>query len=180
MPRFTGKLLAGALVVASTAIGAAPAGASQEVERPFHSTADGTIDLEPFPDCDFTNFPDVVCDQTIETVFIATHLGKSTNTTTGQVTLHVFQPCTTIDGNTNGVEYDVTTSAVIVAANGDELHATTNVSGCGDGIGLTEPVGTYTIAGGTGRFEGATGGGTISASTIGGAFSNSWTGTITY
>lgn len=177
--RFTGKLLVGALVVAVAASSAVPVGASQDVERPFRSSASGTISIEPFLDCDFSGFPDVVCDQVIETVFIATHLGKSTNTTTGLATLHVFQACTTPDGST-GVRYDVATSAVVVAANGDELYATTSVSGCGDGIGLTEPAGTYTITGGTGRFDGATGAGTVSASTIGELFSNSWTGTITY
>ena len=175
--------VAAAMSFASVApIGATPASAAKGgIDRPFKATANGTIALQEFDDCDFSAFPDVVCDQVIETVFIGTHLGKSTNTTEGKVTLHLgVPPCTTPSGNPNGVEYDVATSAVIVAANGDELYATTNVSGCGDGIGLTEPAGTYTITGGTGRFDGATGGGTVSASTIGEAFSNSWTGTITY
>ena len=180
MSRFNGKLLVGVLIVAATAIGSSPASAKQEVERPFKSTANGTIDVEAFEDCDFGTFPDVVCDQDIETVMKATHLGKSANTTVGLITVHALTPCTTPDGNPDGVLFDVAATAVIVAANGDELYTTNNVSGCGDGVGLTEPTGTYTITGGTGRFEGATGDGELSSSTFGGLISNTYTGTITY
>jgi hypothetical protein len=178
--RFTGKLLVGVLVVAATAIGSSPASAKQEVERPFKATGIGTIEIEVFDDCEFGDFPDVVCDQVIETVVKATHLGKSANTSVGEATIHVFTQCTTPDGNPDGVLFDVTSTAVIVAANGDELYVNQNVSGCGDGIGLSEPTGTYTITGGTGRFEGATGNGELSAATFDGAFSNTYAGTITY
>lgn len=52
----------------------------------------------------------------------------------------------------------------LTAANGDEpfvqYHATTPYP---DATGAIHPVGTFTIVGGTGRFAGATGGGTLAA-----------------
>jgi hypothetical protein len=180
MSRFTGKLLVGVLVVAATAIGSSPASAQQDVERPFKATGIGTIEVEAIPDCADGAFPwIVVCDQDINTVVQATHLGRSANTNVGLVTVDFSQNCMTVDGP-YGVVFEVDSTAVIVAANGDELYVTQNVSGCSDGIGQTKPTGTYTITGGTGRFEGATGNGDLSATTFEGVISNAYTGTITY
>jgi len=181
MRRHTGVLLVSSLVVAVTAIGAVPASAKQQVERPFKATESGTITYV----CDFSNFPDVPCDQEIETVLIGTHLGRSVRTSTGVATLHLGEPpCTTPEG-TFGVPFDVVTDVVVVAANGDEMYAHAEVAGCGDGVGVSEPVGSFTITGGTGRFDGASGGGDVSVTTSGGSplpgpFASSWTGTITY
>ena len=174
-----------AVTVGGVAASVAPAQASSPVERPFKSTSVGTITNEPPPDCELVVLPGpeptLVCDQSIDTVVIATHLGRSTSNATGVLTLFIARPCTTPDGQP-GVEYASTTEQVIVAANGDELFATTSVTGCGDGVGLTEPAGTYSITGGTGRFEGATGEGSVSTSVVSseGSFASSWTGTVTY
>ena len=74
----------------------------------------------------------------------STHLGKLT--TSGQVTLTWTPLGIRIDG-----------SATTVAANGDRLYNT--VSAWSTGPGDSE--GTFVITGGTGRFEGATGSGTV-------------------
>ena len=119
--------------------------------------------------------------------FIGTHMGRSTNTSYGFLTLNFDRPCIT-PSDTEGVEFESIQYVTIVAANGDELTATTEVSGCGDGETPAEPVGTYTITGGTGRFEhGATGSGDL-ASDVGpidpesgaSTLSTNWTGTISY
>ena len=182
MKRHTGTLLVSALVVAVTAIGSVPASASQEVEVPFRATLNGTSSFE----CDFSGLPNpaVPCDFEVETVLIGTHLGRSTMTSTGITTIYLDQPCTTPD-DTVGVQFHSLTDVVVVAANGDELYAVNDVEGCGDGIGVSEPFGTYTITGGTGRFAGASGTGDVSTTTSGGTpdpgpFASSWTGTITY
>ena len=173
----TAAMAAAALTVGGVAASGTPAVASTNVERPFKSMSSGTIVNDP---CDPSQFPTVVCDQTISTTFIATHLGRSSNSATGELTLDFSEPCIAPSGN-GGVSFESTTQHTTVAANGDELYATTAVSGCADvGGGLTEPVGTFTITGGTGRFDGATGGGDISTTVIGDAFASSWTGTISY
>lgn len=60
--------------------------------------------------------------------------------------------------------FDITGSLTLTAANGDQLfvsyHATTPYP---DAAGNFNPSGTFTITGGTGRFAGATGGGSLSA-----------------
>jgi hypothetical protein len=59
---------------------------------------------------------------------------------------------------------DITGDLTLTAANGDELfveyHATTPFP---DATGAIHPQGTFSIVGGTGRFETATGGGVLSA-----------------
>jgi len=92
----------------------------------------------------------------------------------------VRPPCTTPEGNPAGTQLESNTDRTIVAANGDALSVSTTVTGCGDGLGLTEPEGTCTVTGGTGRFAGATGEGDVSSSVLGGSIDTTWTGTLTY
>lgn len=169
-------LAAAALTVGGVAASGTPALASTNVERPFKSMSSGTIINDP---CNLGP-TGAVCDQAISTTFIATHLGRSSNSATGVLTIDFAAPCTPSGGG-NGFLFDSTVQHTVVAANGDELYATTAVSGCADlGGGLTEPVGTYTITGGTGRFSGATGGGDVFTTVIGEAFASTWTGTLSY
>ena len=76
--------------------------------------------------------------------------------------------------------FESSQTQTIVAANGDELTVDTNVAGCADGETAAEPVGTYEITGGTGRFAAATGTGDVVAVALGTSLSNNWTGTISY
>jgi hypothetical protein len=72
---------------------------------------------------------------------------------------------------------------VMVAANGDELHWSYGGGGpLPDANGETHITGTFVIAGGTGRFSGASGGGTVEgvASVVTNIVSLSYRGTITY
>ena len=119
------------------------------------------------------------CDQTIELDRVGTHLGRSTSSGVGAITLYIAEQCTTPSGGP-GTPFESYQAVTIVAANGDQLTANSNVSGCGDGVTVAEPVGTYTITGGTGRFEGATGTGIVAAVALGISLSNTWTGTISY
>lgn len=86
----------------------------------------------------------------------ASHLGKSTEVTTDQV----GNLCTGA----------VTATSVHTAANGDTVRV--EFIGSALPLGPSDPPnmvrfgGNYTITGGTGRFEGATGGGTFSGSAI--------------
>jgi hypothetical protein len=184
MKRLTRTLLVGALVVAAAAITVAPAGAAAGgTDRPFKSTANGTLLLLDDPmmgECDFVSPSFLVCGQELSTDFIGTHLGRSTSTGMGELTIDLSQFCTTPGGNPEGFPIDSVMPVTTVAANGDELYAVTTVSSCVDGIGVTEPTGTYEITGGTGRFHGATGSGDIASSVLGSSISTTWTGTITY
>jgi hypothetical protein len=72
----------------------------------------------------------------------ATHLGYFTFT--GNVEIHLSA------GNPFGI---VLGTATITAANGDKLFLTSG----GVGIDTTHGLGTFTVVGGTGRFQGATG-----------------------
>lgn len=183
---FAGAIAAVAVTVAGVAASGTPAHAEQQVERPFRYESEGTVSNEPPPDCDLNFLPGgepvLLCDQQFAGIDErATHLGRTTSTATGVLTLYVARPaCTTPEGNPAGTQYESDTDRTIVAANGDELFVSTTVTGCGDGIGLTEPAGIYTVTGGTGRFAGASGGGEVSSIVVGGSISTIWTGTITY
>jgi hypothetical protein len=186
MKHFTEKLLVGALVVAVAAIGATPAGAAKGgTDRPLTVSGSGTNLFEAPPvECDFAitdRGPALVCDQFIELDVKGTHLGKSTYSGEGELTIYVdpAEACTTPDG-LPGATFDSVQTVTIVAANGDQLTADTVVSGCGDGVGLAEPAGAYEITGGTGRFAGATGHGTVEGVAIGTSLSSTWIGTISY
>lgn len=185
MIRTLRTLLVGALTLAVAMVGATPAGAkSAGTDRPFDARGDGiAINAGPFPaGCDFTNSPEVVCPQELLLDFIGTNIGRGTFSSAGQYTVHLDQQCTAANGST-GFEVDVFQEGEIVAANGDELWFESSYGGCNEGVGtLFEPVGTYTIRGGTGRFDDATGTGTVKTSTPGDGLtiSNRWSGSITY
>ena len=175
-----------AVVVGTVAALGTSAEADSDVERPFRYRSTGTIENEPPGQCDLdqseTGELVLRCDQQFaSTDEVATHLGRSTSTATGVLTLFIFRPsCTTPDGNPLGTQFESNTLRTIVAANGDALFTSTTVTGCGDGVGVAEPVGTYTVTGGTGRFAGASGGGGVSSSVLGESIDTAWTGTITY
>ena len=182
---FAGAFAAVAVTVAGVATSGTPAHADQQVERPFRYESEGTVFNELLP-CGGVSFlpggePVLLCDQDFAGINErATHLGRTSSTATGVLTVYVARPsCTTPEGNPEGTQYESNTDRTIVAANGDELFVSTTVTGCSDG-GLTEPAGTYTVTGGTGRFDGATGGGAVSSIVVDGTISTIWTGTITY
>lgn len=183
---FAAAIAAAAVTVAGVAASGTPAQAQQQVEKPFRYVSEGTISSEdPANQCDLdfsTGEPVLLCDQEFAGIDErATHLGRTTSTATGVLTLFVVRPpCVTPEGNPFGVQFESNTERTIVAANGDELFVSTTVTGCADGVGLVEPAGTYTVTGGTGRFAGASGGGDVSSSVLGGSIDTIWTGTITY
>ena len=169
--------------MAATAISATPADAAKGgTDRPFSASGAGTNIIADFPDCDASfgeRGPQFDCDQTIELDFNGTHLGKSTYSAVGTIVLYVEEFCSTPSSGP-GITFESSTAGTIVAANGDALTADVAVSGCADGVTAALPSGTYTITGGTGRFAGATGDGTVEAVAEGGALSNEWAGTISY
>jgi hypothetical protein len=174
----------GATVLTATAVTALPVSAKQDVERPFKAEGSGTnIFVDPGTGgCDFAaDGPDglgprLLCDQTIEQTVIGTHIGRSTRTGTGQLHLFVFPGGPVCQGIPFISYID---DDKIVAANGDELHGSSVVAGCSAGA-VTQVSGSWTVDGGTGRFENATGGGMSSAVASGVDLSTSWTGTLTY
>ena len=183
---FAAAIAAAVVTVAGVVVAGTPAQAKQQVERPFRYLSEGTISNEPVEDCDFdflsSGEPVLLCDQQFAgTDERATHLGRTASTATGVLTIFVGRPpCTTPDGNTEGFQLESNTERTIVAANGDELSTSTTVTSCADGVGSVLPVGTYTVTGGTGRFAGASGGGDVSSSVVGGSIDTTWTGTIEY
>ncbi len=183
---FAAAIAAAAVTVAGVAGSGTSAQAKVQVEKPFRLVSEGTIANETGGDCEFQLLPSgelvLLCGQEFAGVDErATHLGRTTSTGTGVLTLYVTRPpCTTPEGNPGGVLYESNSDRTIVAANGDELYVSLNATGCGDGIGLTNPVGTYTVTGGTGRFAGAEGEGAVSSDVLGGSIDATWTGTITY
>jgi hypothetical protein len=182
---FAATLAAAAVTVAGVAASGTPAHAKMQVEKPFSYVSEGTVSNEPIPQCDLSfpgGEPVLLCDQEFAgTDERATHLGRTTSTATGVLTVFVARPpCTTPEGNVAGTQYESNTDRTIVAANGDALFVSTTVTGCSDGVALTEPEGTYTVTGGTGRFAGATGEGNVSSSVLGGSIDTTWTGTVTY
>ncbi|HUS43594.1 MAG TPA: hypothetical protein VMY16_13095 [Ilumatobacteraceae bacterium] len=169
---------AAAITVGGVAASGAPVLAGTSVERPFMLRTSGTVANEPLSDCDLVFIgggePTLECDQGFDQTGNATHLGLSSSSATGVLTIYFLRSCP------GGVEFASTSQTTFVAANGDTLEATTSVTGCGDGEGLTEPQGTYSITGGTGRFLGAGGEGVVSSSVLNGAISSTWSGTLSY
>jgi len=183
---FAAAIAAAAVTVAGVAASGTPAQAKQQVEKPFRYVSEGTISNEDATqgecELDTSGEPVLLCDQEFAGIDErATHMGRTTSTATGVLTLFVVRPtCVTPEGNPFGFQFESNTERTIVAANGDELFVSTTVTGCAGGVGLVEPAGTYTVTGGTGRFAGASGGGDVSSSVLGGSIDTIWTGTITY
>lgn len=175
-----GALIAGlsAVDVGGRTVQAAEGG----TDRPFAAAGTGTGVFEPIEECDLVitaRGPALECDQVLELDFVATHLGASTYSSAGVLVLYIAEQCVTPSGGP-GVPFKSSQVGAIVVANGDALTTENSVSGCGDGETLSEPAGTYTITGGTGRFAGAFGTGTVEAVALGTSLSNKWVGTISY
>lgn len=142
MKRVTILLVALMLVLAT----AAPVVAKGDHERPFKGTAQGHGMVAPDATCS---------DPPLRSVFAttghATHMGK--------LELDYYN-CTPSGSDIVGVEM------TFVAANGDSVFATfgsDSVPPVGEEPSLLEITYDFVIIGGTGRFEGATGGGRMMA-----------------
>lgn len=186
MRRITRFVRVGVVVVALVVAAAAPAGAGQQVERPFKGFDAGTSAVEPIEECEFLSETVIECDITTEGTGNATHLGKTSTVSTegGKITLDLLSSCVLLDGETLGLVFAASGPFVVTAANGDELHGTYANTGCAGPPG-TEEIGTaingtQTYAGGTGRFEGASGQTVTSGAGFGAEFVLEYVGTITY
>ncbi|MDH3730937.1 MAG: hypothetical protein OES13_07440 [Acidimicrobiia bacterium] len=176
------KVLAFSLVVlALAAATATPAAAGRSVERPYKARTVGTSVVQPIEECDFTDPPFVKCALENWGTLHATHLGRSTFSNTGTATVNPSVAC--IDPNgLSGIQLTVSLNGVTVAADGSELYLHSEQSGCFVDLSVPlETVGTNTIVGGTGRFEGATGTHSTVVNGDGtGAIVATGVGTITY
>lgn len=186
--RYAKALVAGALtsatVLTAVAVSALPVSAKQEVERPFKAEGSGIgiFDDPLLGECGDLLFDGLntrfECDQTIDQTMTGTHIGRSTRTGIGQLTIYVAQPCPL---GAPGIPFVSNVVDTFVAANGDELFGSSEVTGCfiADDV-PTQVAGTWEIDGGTGRFANATGEGTTSAVALGEALSTSLMGTLIY
>ena len=121
--------------------------AAQSPARPFRLTAEGNANP------DFSQGPCNVLN-TESGTGVALHLGRVTWTAT-EVANFCVDPANPGLGLATG-------QLVVTAANGDRLTANGQSTVQADFAGGTLTItGTFTITGGTGRFAGATGGGTI-------------------
>jgi hypothetical protein len=85
-------------------------------------------------------------------VGLATHLGKGTDVNSAGTVDFSTSPCATIQSPL----------ASLIGANGDTVTVSLSGTGCPTSVfGLDVLTGTYTVTGGTGRFAGASGGGTL-------------------
>src|SRR5207245_11155320 len=83
---------------------------------------------------------------------LATHLGASTDVNEAGTVDFSTSPCATVDSPL----------ATLFGANGDTITTILSGFGCPTGVfGQDVLSGTFTMTGGTGRFAGATGGGTL-------------------
>jgi hypothetical protein len=132
---FSRLLAATAATVALTATIAAPVFAAQNAV-PFKANYEGTLTWTiPMQAADLSGSGN------------GTHLGNSQL----QGAFEVVSPATTCEGfNTRHLD-------TLTAANGDQLFVEIHDLTCAVAPGLYHCVGTYTVTGGTGRFEGATG-----------------------
>jgi hypothetical protein len=93
---------------------------------------------------------------------MTTHLGRNTATGSGVTRIQVFPtiPCVDYLGRP-AVVSSTSTDNVIVAADGSELFSHAEWTSCFSDEAGGNVAGTFTFTGGTGRFEGATGGGSF-------------------
>ena len=100
---FAAAIAAAAVTVAGVAGSGTSAQAKVQVEKPFRLVSEGTIANETGLDCDLdlSGEPVLLCGQEFAGVDErATHLGRTTSTGTGVLTLYVTRPpCTTPEGN---------------------------------------------------------------------------------
>jgi len=158
MTRIFHMLTAILIAVATVGIGASSAHAS-EVQVPFSGTYSGTATFGP-------NGP------TFNGAGIATQLGSGTS--------HGYSVITGIDnsrclGGVANVNYETLT-----AANGDLLYIASDDVACPTGPNMYHGTGSWVVTGGTGRFSGATGQGSLDGHSDfnQGRFTISLTGTI--
>ncbi len=88
----------------------------------------------------------IVKGNTVSGTGTATHIGRFT----------IVEPNNSIERNADG-SLTITGTAIITAANGDEIHATHSGSVHFLSNGMAQVTAEFTIMGGTGRFAGATG-----------------------
>jgi len=170
------------LTLALVAVSAAPAGATNQVERPYKSTEAGFVMVD-LAGCDDSGFPLVVCPNTTTGTSNTTHLGKTTTTSSGFSTLDFGAGPCQLDGGVEGVVTYNFGVGTFEAANGDTVVVSFENTGCADllGSGAAGPlVGTQTVIGGTGRFAGATGSTVVTGVGQGDTFYLEAVGTITY
>jgi hypothetical protein len=147
-------------VVAVPGAGAAPAAPV----RPFQATFTIHNVSQTFPD------PLHILEQQAGSGN-ATHLGLSGFSDSQAVDLSTFP--------TTGCAL-VTNSGTLSAANGDELFFAQNGPACRQPDGSLSGHFVFTFTGGTGRFQGATGGGTVDGNNVNGVITENWTGTISF
>jgi len=147
-------------VVAVPGAGAAPAAPV----RPFQATFTIHNVSQTFPD------PLHILEQQAGSGN-ATHLGLSGFSDSQSVDLSTFP--------TTGCAL-VTNSGTLTAANGDELFFTQNGTVCLQQDGTLPGHFALTLTGGTGRFQGATGSGTVDGVNANGVITEVWAGTISY
>lgn len=135
------------VVAISTVLGAGPwlAPAANANQVPFSATMNGTVHATTGPGC---AFPTICLAGTDEGT--GTHVGRATLTKTA--TIHVTrQTCTN-----GGTLTTYTESGTLAGANGDTLTLTGGGTACLRG-GHAIASGQLNVAGGTGRFNNATG-----------------------
>jgi hypothetical protein len=133
-------------------------------------------------ECEFNAETGLVeCPQLISTTFIGTHIGRSSNSSSGFAFLNFDPAAACPKDELLGVPFVTEQAGVIVAANGDELNFETVTEDCFlAGVEATYE-GTWTIDGGTGRFVDAQGAGNLAATVYLQTISTEWTdGTISY
>jgi hypothetical protein len=156
-------LIATAMLIALVTIGVGASSATAEITLPFKGSYSGAVQFTGPSTALFTGSG------------ISSHLGRGANE--GNVTITGF----ITDPNIGCVGGIVNTNVeVLTAANGDSLTVTSHDVGCPIGPGLYHGTGDWTVTGGTGRFSGATGQGTLDGTNNlnQGRFSIQLTGTI--
>lgn len=141
-------------------------GAAGAEERPMKGFWAGKAELRPDPEND-----DYALNH--ETgAGTATHLGKFTLVGDEKIYMEFFPQFVSVEGK-----------FTMTAANGDQLDVKYSTIGGINDEGSIDIIGTYTIAGGTGQFKGATGQGVLRATAFlseGFPFIGSMDGTIDY
>ena len=139
------RILGPAVVLVTAMLMASPTQAIGALLVPFSATYHELVTFSP---CGAT----VVCVDA-RGVGQATHLGRSTELSDAGTVDFSTAPCATIHNPL----------ASLIGANGDTITVSESGTGCPTNVfGFDVLTGTYTVTGGTGRFAGASGGGTLS------------------
>ena len=157
------------------AVAAGPAGTAPDA-RPFALRVEGTSVTDP-ASCAPVGLT-VVCDLANQGAGNGRHLGRSTATGTGTVTIDLLSHCT-LDGR-DGVVVTAAYTWGVTAADGSMLSADVVTTTCGTGSSRSPGEGTYVVTGGSGRFADATGSGTVAVIVDAGRLEATWEGTLGY